>query len=276
MVSVYDHEQLSSVPLSLALVIPSLPLFLPLSLPISIPPSLHLSFPPSISPSLPPSLLPSLYPSLHPSIPPSIPSPFPFFHRDSIIPVSARNRQVVLPQGGSLRAESHEYCLSTSSKLTFTPPTYKNPALNGGLGIEGDYMNQFPEGLLHTYSNEGYLLQQVSLGRWREERWQWGATVITWSSIEREIKRRRWIELWVAKHVNVQGEGMRHVNSKTLANTLLLCGLSGISPIASSRESTSSRAHNQDIRWHKPSSSTKSVIPLSHLSSHHSQILKTC
>ena len=31
-------------------------------------------------------------------------------------------------------------------------------------------MNQFPEGLLHTYSNEGYLLQQVSLGRWREER----------------------------------------------------------------------------------------------------------
>ena len=42
-VSVYDHEQLPSVPLSLALVIPSLPLLLPLSLPTSIPPSFHLS-----------------------------------------------------------------------------------------------------------------------------------------------------------------------------------------------------------------------------------------
>ena len=96
--------------------------------------------------------------SLHPSVPFLLPP----FYRDSIIPAGALNNQVVLSQGGSHHADLCKYSLATSSQVTFIPPTHTNPALNGGVGVEGDYMNRFPEGLLHTYSNEGDLLQQVS------------------------------------------------------------------------------------------------------------------
>ena len=75
---------------------------------------------------------------------------------------------MVLSQGGSHHANLCKYSFATSSQVTFIPPTHTNPALNGGVGVEGDYMNPFPEGLLHTYSNEGDLLQQVSVGRGTE------------------------------------------------------------------------------------------------------------
>ena len=115
-----------------------------------IPPSSprHPLIPPFFSLSLP----------LHPSVPFLLPP----FHRDCIIPASPLNNQVVLSQGGSHHADLCNYPLATSSQVTFIPPTHTNPALNGGVGVEGDYMNRFPEGLLHTYSNEGDLLQQVS------------------------------------------------------------------------------------------------------------------
>ena len=136
-----------------------------------LPPSLYLlSIPSSFHPSLIRLSIPFFLPSfLSRSLCPCVPFLLPPFHRDSIIQASALNNQVVLSQGGSHHADLRKYSLATSSQVTFIPPTHTNPALNGGVGVEGDYMNPFPEGLLHTYSNEGDLLQQVSIGRGREE-----------------------------------------------------------------------------------------------------------
>ena len=130
--------------------------------------SFHQLRPRSFSPSSPHH--PFISPFLPLSLPPS-PCSFPPVSLSQRLyhPSQCTEQPNGTPQGGSLHADLCNYSLATSSQVTFIPPTHTNPALNGGVGVEGDYMNPFPEGLLHTYSNEGDLLQQVSVGRGREE-----------------------------------------------------------------------------------------------------------
>ena len=69
------------------------------------------------------------------------------------------------PYGEASYAEPGK--VSPKGKGNFVQPTYENTVLNGGVdGGEGaecdqDYMNQDPEGLFHTYTNQDDLMQQV-------------------------------------------------------------------------------------------------------------------
>ena len=78
---------------------------------------------------------------------------------------------MVPQQGGGIYAEPGKDLSAAGPQANFDPPTYENTVLNGGGGKEEgrsrdeDYMNQDPQGLFHTYSNQDDLMQQVRTER---------------------------------------------------------------------------------------------------------------
>ena len=78
----------------------------------------------------------------------------------------------MVPQhSGDIYAEPGKDLSAAGPLANFNPPTYENTVLNGGGGKEEgrshdeDYMNQDPQGLFHTYSNQDDLMQQVRTER---------------------------------------------------------------------------------------------------------------
>ena len=72
----------------------------------------------------------------------------------------------MLPQqSGAIYAEPGGDSSAVGSRVNFNPPTYENTGPNGGVeggrSCDEDYMNQDPEGLFHTYSNQDDLMKQV-------------------------------------------------------------------------------------------------------------------
>ena len=72
----------------------------------------------------------------------------------------------MLPQqSGAIYAEPDIDSSAVGSRVNFSPPTYENTGPNGGVeggkSCDEDYMNQDPEGLFHTYSNQDDLMKQV-------------------------------------------------------------------------------------------------------------------